>query len=97
MSKSNGKLLKELLVAVATLEERVNNYINKNNEDHNEMKDVLKLIQRVAGDEIKEIEKRLRVLEDRKLQLSTTWKIAILLMGFIPTIFTILRIFGIIK
>jgi len=89
--KSNGRLLADILAELATLKERVNNCISQNSEDHKEIKDTLNEVKRVTGDEIKEIEVKIRKLEDKNLQLSTGWKIGIFLMGFVPTAITVYK------
>lgn len=94
--KTNGKLLQEVLVAVVRLEERMKNYICKNDEDHKTMKTTLSELSKTAGEEMKSVEIRLRKLEDKGLQLSTTIKILIFLAGAIPTVITILVAFKII-
>ena len=94
VKKTNGNLLKELVSGVATITERINNSISKNDEDHKEIKETLKDIRKISGDEIKDVRDRLKVLEDKKIEFSTTAKFCLFLLGLIPTIITILRCFG---
>jgi len=89
--KSNGKLLQDILIELATLKERMKNCIDQNAIDHKEIKDKLDEIENISGKEMKDVETRLRKLEDKELQLSTTWKIIISLALAIPTIFTIIN------
>jgi len=92
--KTNGKLLHELLVNLATITERINNHINKNNEDFTEIKETLKDIQKITGNEVKDIRDRLKVLEEKEIKLSTTWKICFFVFGAVPTIIAILKCLG---
>jgi len=93
---NNSELLTELRIEFATLAEQFKAACESNNKDHSEIKEQLTSLSKIAGEEIKQIEERLRKLEDKSLTLSVTWKTIIFLIGAAPIILAVLEHFKII-
>lgn len=91
MSKlDRDSLLWKIYENLIRTEERLKALADANTIDHNDIRK--ELITTYSKQE--ELGKRIEKLEHRDIQLSTTWKIIIMILGAIPTILTILNILG---